>query len=265
MSYKFKTVRLVISQPRVSNSPQEWALPVNDLLTFGVQARTAGVEALVIADLAKRGEEDATRYLCVSEDGCRFCPAKATCPALAAEVASMVSDAQQAVDSVSFDAVDVVTPTAETAPDKLGAAMSKVKMIEDWCTAVRAEVERRLLSGQPVDGYKLVQGRKGARHWTDPETVESLLRKWRVKTEEMYKLSLISPTEAEKRMANWLDDKGFEHEPIVGPRNWAKLTKLVGQSDGKPSVAPASDKRPALVVGAQDDDFEDQSEADDLL
>lgn len=256
--YKVKTVRLVISQPRISHSPKEWALPIIDLLEFGTQARVAGVSALLLQETGDQKAIEAC--LNPSEDACRFCLAKATCPALAAEVAATVAFGD--TSDVEFADLDVAEPTSEVKSDALGIAMSKVGLIEVWCKGVRAEVERRLLSGEPVAGYKLVQGRKGARHWVDANEVEAQLRKWRVKTEEMYKLSLISPTEAERRMAKWLDDSGMEHDPIVGPRNWAKLLKKIGQSDGKPSVAPESDKRPALVVGASDDDFTDETGGD---
>ncbi|MNJ78158.1 hypothetical protein D3C77_758290 [compost metagenome] len=34
----------------------------------------------------------------------------------------------------------------------------------------------------------------------------------------------------------------------ANPRKWNKLQPLIGRSEGKPSVAPASDKRPALSM-----------------
>ena len=51
----------------------------------------------------------------------------------------------------------------------------------------------------------------------------------------MYDLKLISPTKAEKLLAG-------------NPRRWAKLEKLITRSDGKPSVAPATDRRPTKAV-----------------
>lgn len=263
-TYKFKSVRVVISQPRVANAPKEWALPVADLLTFGEKVSVAGGVAL--DQLRWPASEVPPSMFCVSDEACRFCPAKATCPTLRQEVLTAIASVGSVPeDAVSFDDLDVVVPTGGTPADTLGEAMRKAKLIEDWCTAVRAEVERRLLSGQGVDGYKLVQGRRGHRKWTNPNEVEELLKKWRCKTEEMYKLDLISPTEAERRMAEWMDGEGFAHKPLTGPRNWKKLLALVHQPEGKPSVAPVSDKRPALVVGAQADDFVNETAADDLL
>ena len=67
----------------------------------------------------------------------------------------------------------------------------------------------------------------------------------RLKVEEMFDLKLISPTTAEK----------LAKAGTIGPRQWKKLQEQYAQSQGKPSVAPASDKRPALTVAATADDF----------
>jgi len=71
----------------------------------------------------------------------------------------------------------------------------------------------------------------------------------RLKVEEMYDLTLISPTTAEK-----LTKAG-----TLGPKQWTKVQTLITQSEGKPSVAPESDKRPALVPSVNADDFSDLS------
>lgn len=263
MTYKFKSVRLVISQPRVENHPKEWTCSVEDLLEFGKQSLAKGRVALLLNDIKDKSpicEAD----LNPSEDACRFCLASATCPALRAEIAHTVALGARSTDDVEFEDLTVAQPSADTDSALLGAAMAKVGLVESWCKAVRAEVEKRLLSGQPVNGFKLVQGRRGARRWGNPDDVKAMLLKARCKPEEMYKFELISPTEAEKRMAPWLDADGNERQPILGPRQWAKVLAMVTQSEGSPSVAPESDKRPALVVGAQDDDFQDES-GEDLL
>ena len=69
------------------------------------------------------------------------------------------------------------------------------------------------------------------------EAVTKALKSFRLKNEDMYDMTLISPTKAEKL----LKDK---------PRQLAKVNALVTRAAGKPSVAPASDKRPALAAAA---------------
>jgi hypothetical protein len=233
----FTRVRLIISQPRLK-ALSEWVISVDELLAFGEQVKAAAKAC---------DEPDAP--LVPSYKGCKFCRAKATCPALRAEVTEAVFQAKAATaedfDDFTLDTAQVV-PQQQATAEWLSVAMSKVKLIEDWCKAVRAETERRLLAGQPVPGYKLVQGKMGNRKWADAEEAEAALKTFRLKTEEMYDLSLISPTTAEKLVGN----------KTLGPRQWKKLQPLITRSEGQPSVAPESDKRPALVVAADTSDFD---------
>jgi hypothetical protein len=134
----------------------------------------------------------------------------------------------------------------------LAVCMDAVDLIEGWCKATRAEVERRLLAGAAVPGWKLVQGKQGNRTWADPVEAEATLKKFRLKVEEMYDLTLISPTSAEKLAVQEVDGK-----PLIGPRQWKSLQEQIRRSDGKPSVAPAADKRPALTITAVADDFDE--------
>ena len=110
---------------------------------------------------------------------------------------------------------------------------------------MRAEVERRLLAGDAVPGFKVVQGKRGNRAWGNAAEAEEMLKGMRLKVEEMYDLKLISPTSAEKLVK----------AEVIGPRQWTKVKALITQSDGKPSVAPVSDPRAALVLAAAVDDF----------
>jgi hypothetical protein len=124
-------------------------------------------------------------------------------------------------------------------------------LVELWLKAVRAEGERRMFAGQVVPGFKLVQGKRGARRWSDAEAAEQQLKAMRLKVEEMFDLSLISPTAAE-RLTKAKDGE----KPAIGPRQWAKLQTLIVQPDGKPSVVPVTDARKALAIAPPADDFE---------
>jgi hypothetical protein len=135
-------------------------------------------------------------------------------------------------------------PTMETGDNYLSIAMSKVGLVEDWCKGVRAEVERRLLAGQKVDGFKLVEGRRGNRKWSDEAEVETLFKSFRMRQDDIYDMSLISPTKAEKLFKS-------------NPKRWEKVEALTSRSDGKPSVAFASDKRSEMTVQSVADDFRD--------
>lgn len=250
----FKHVRMVIHQPRVVKAPQEWDCTVEELLAFGAEAKQAvhWAKAAAIGVATKTQAEWEAEYLRPSVDACRWCRAKATCPKLRAEVLETVT---KQVPATADDFADLTIPgPAHIKPTDdawLGASMAKADLIEDWLKAVRAEVERRLLAGGDVPGYKLVQGKQGNRAWRDAAEAEKLLKSFRLKEAEMYDFKIISPTSAEKVLAE-------------SPKRWAKAQELITRSDGKPSVAPLKDKRPALEIKPVAEMFTDVSVADDL-
>ena len=221
-------VMMVIHQPRM-NHVSEWQITVDQLRQFGEEAKQKAQNILAGVIDYEPGEKQ-----------CKFCKAKALCPALKAEVLTTV-----AADASDFEDITEVPPVSEE-PSELSVMMSKVSLIEDWCKAVRAEVERKLFDGSEVPGYKLVEGRKGIRKWADEEAVLTAMKSFRMKKDDIYDYTLISPTKAEKVFSD-------------NPSLWEKLEKLTSRSDGKPSVAPATDRRPALTVSAIADDFADIS------
>jgi hypothetical protein len=237
-------VRLVIHQPRQDKRPREWAIDKASLFDFANEGMIAADEVRnAVADAGHVGWE--TYYLDPGNH-CKFCEAKATCPALA----------QMVMDTVGaeFEELTKVPEVKHEDGPTISSKLAAVSVIEDWCKAVRAEVERRLFEGTAVPGYKLVQGKRGSRQWRGAEEVESLFKNtFRLKVEEMYDFSLISPTTAEKRAA----------AGIIGPKQWAKVQDLITQSEGKPSVAPELDKRPALVMKPAEEGFTEAF--DDLL
>jgi hypothetical protein len=245
----FETVRLVIVQPR-AGGVKEWVTSVADLYAW------AGTDGAIAVDHVKRALATSTQadrdgqweeaFLRDGEKQCKFCPAKATCPALRDSVAQTVWCATPATPDEFADMT--APPPGDEEPQWISAALKQVDMIEDWCKAVRAEAERRLMAGDEVPGFKVVQGKKGNRKWVDAAAVETLFKEtFRLKIPEMYDLSLISPTSADK----------LAKAKIIGPRQWAKVTGLITQSEGRPHVAPASDPRPALDVRPVRDDFQD--------
>lgn len=257
----FERVRMAISQPRIKRAPSEWDCSVEELETWGRSTARSAVATCQQAKAIDRTNvvsavswEDV--FLRPAEKACKFCKAKATCPALRDEVASTVSTLGATPASPDeFAELEMATTEALKHADEawLSAALSKVDLIEDWCKSVRAETERRLLAGDQVPGWKLVQGKKGARQWANAKEAEETLKSMRVKLEDMYDFKLISPTTAEK----------LHKAGTIGPRQWPKLQGLITQKDGAPHVAPESDSRPALVVTPVVDDFTDVT-AEDL-
>jgi hypothetical protein len=219
-------VRTMIIQPRLDSITEE-AMSVEQLLAWGEETKAAAELALSMLN------KYTPAYYTPGPKQCQWCKAKLDCPAMIAIVK----------DETGADPFDDISEPAVPPADRIGKAMSNVDLIEDWCRAVRAEVERRLINGEPVEGYKLVEGRKGARAWTDAAAAEQLMKeKFRLTIDEMYDKKLISPTSAEKVLKE-------------SPKRWEQVKALIHSPQGKPSVAPESDKRPALKV-ADGSEFE---------
>lgn len=233
MIYDFDKVTVVIDQPRLNH---------RDSHTVTVDALRDFVEKVMVAvqrvdDEVRREPGGLREYLVPGDKQCRFCRAKSTCPAMRATVHELVASPGAAPGDFS----DVI-PVDETVGDNyLSMAMSSVDLVEHWCKAVRAEVERRLIAGKKVDGFKLVKGKRGPRQWSDEAAAEARMKAMRLKVSEMYKMTVISPTQADK---------------LLGPK-YQKVVDLVTQSDGKLSVAPVTDPRPEEQSVATAEDFRD--------
>lgn len=250
----FEKVRMVIHQPRLHHT-SEWTCSVEHLDRFGTKARQGAHHAVNVAD--KEKPEAVWFHLNPGDEQCRFCKAKAICPKLTAAVVKAVAgDFQDLNDTPIVEQIAEAENKINSLNNaQLGDALKSVDLIESWCKAIRAKAESELLAGNNVPGFKLVEGRRGARKWADEVEAETTLKTMRLKLEEMYALKLISPTDAEK----------LHKSGAIGPRQWPKLQQIIVQSEGKPSVAPESDKRPALKLEAAADQFEDLTAAEGLV
>lgn len=267
-------VRLAISQPRVSFKPSEYDLTVDELEAWGRTTARSAVNsarnALQLHAVHCRPEASSHErqgwertFLQPGEDQCRFCRAKATCPALRAEVLSaMVGHAPATADEfadLSIPGKEHIEPTTD---EWLDATYPKLDMIEGWVKAVLAELERRLLAGVQFKTAKLVEGRHGNRAWDDVAAVEEYLKeKVRLRNEEMYDMKLKSPTQIEK-LAPPLDKEGKVipaadgSKPAIGPRQWKEVVSHIVRAPAGKHVAPITDKRPALVITPMAEEFE---------
>lgn len=261
----FKRVRLVIHQPRITTMPSEWDCTVEELdaeieavkpkaelaLAYYASAEHVQANAAAAFKFYAKGEplpthQDGFDFLAdfnPSDDACRWCKAKAECPAVLKKV--------QDEAGVDFTADP---PDAASVPDDftaLGRLFKWVPFFEQFGKAVRAKAEGLLFEHknepavQEALGIKLVEGKKGSRQWGDVEKAEALLKDMRLKVEERCNLTLKSPPQIEKVLKE-------------SPRRWKRVTDagLIVQKEGQPSVAPLDDKRPAWVPPDSADDFD---------
>lgn len=255
-------VRVCIHQPRKEWFSEE-VLDVRELRAWAAIPRAAAPKVLAAWVMAEKFRDDnpaagpealaeelhAKGFLKVSDKGCRFCDAKAICPALRDTVGETLTGRAVASD---FDDLTVDTPedVKDYGGNYLANALAAAPMVEQWLAAIRAEADRRILvQGHTIPGFKVVEGRQGPRKWIDAAEVEL-----HVKTNVppairplFYKQSLDSPTQMENKLK-------------ASPQTWAAIQDLITRTDGKKAVVPVSDSRPASTGKAVIDDFEDMTE-----
>lgn len=221
LSNEFKHVHLVIIQPRLNHIDQ-WDLHIDDLECFADDLHEATALVREAQDAYEATGEFADHLFGPGEKPCRWCPAKGRCPALLEDVIKNFEDCS----------------SRALTNEELGDVLPLIPLIRDWINGIEAEVERELLVGHEIPGFKLVEGRRGPRKWTDPERAAQIMC-GALERSDMYEQSLISPTTAEKRLKK--------------TTAWTELQTVITQADGKPVVAANDDPRPAVsTVSFQD-------------
>lgn len=238
----FADVIIVIHQVRLSEKPNEWEIGARDLTDWVEHvAKPAAETAMLYVEGAATFPASLADYN-PGEKQCKFCKAKAVCPALAAHVEATIGADFEDIGDMTDNGIALVADLLTN--DDLGVIYESLDLIDSWAKAVRGRIEYELLAGNAVPGTKLVQGRKGHRKWLSTDEAEALLKSMRLKADQMYDFKVISPTQADKLLSK------------ESPRRWKKVEALITQPNGSPSVAPESDKRPALVIAPVADDFE---------
>lgn len=220
--YSAKSVVSHIVQPRLDHV-SVWEISAADLLAWGEEVKEHAAAALKPGAKRQPGEKQ-----------CRFCSAKAVCPALL----KMVEDTIGA----DLASMSELTPPTELSAAQLGAVLSNRALITGWMEAVAKLVTHRMTSGGTFPGWKLVEGRS-LRQWSDESEAERLLVA--ELGEKAYERKLISPAKAEKAM---------------GKKRAAILADVVVKPLGSPTLAPESDPRPPFGAVTADD-FDDLTES----
>lgn len=249
----WQRVRIIISQPRL-NHTDEWTCSVAELRAFALEVDAAAKTASIALAHAHNwiGSDDS--YLVAEEKACMFCRAKAVCPQATRKVEEsvgadfeMLGNIARAGDDAKETFIKAKVADAAEFYHNLAEKMDAIELIEDFCKAVRGRVEAELLGGADVPGYKLVEGRRGNRAYTDPGAVEKLLKKMRYKLTQMYTMKLIGVPAVEALLKK-------------KPKQWEQVKELIVQPPGKKSVARMSDTRAALVIPQVE--FESQDGSD---
>lgn len=264
MFYDIATVDTVIHMAR-KDYTSSCSYTVDNLLAFKEELKTYSLKG-------REGIEHETLYGCDRQfeekfltpgDHCStgFCAARAKCPALTKfALRTMIDDFDDLTedeDDIDIranvqDGIDTISYSGEITNEYLGKLMEAADTIDDWLRCVRGRVAAELLQGRTVPGFKLVEGRKGNRTWTNLAEAEKVMKSMRLRQDDIYKRTLVSPKQI---------------EDLIGKnvRKWNRIKPLISQSEGKPAVAPESDTRKTLEIKPVIDDFEVLNNCDDLI
>ncbi len=260
MLYDVLSVKMHIVQPRMDNI-STWEIDRRVLEeNFAAHMRRAASRALHLVEhpddlqvgypfLAMKNKPSGGDFAEPSDKICRFCRAKAICPILQKITVETLEQDFEDLESVDTKA-ELPAPVVEQirsipvpdTPERLAAAYGWLSIIRMWADSVEAAMVAQLNTHGETYGYKLVAGRPGPRKWTDAAAAEAELRK-ALKVDQAYDRKVISPTTAEK----------LHKSGDIGPKYWARLSNLIGRSDGKPMIVPSTDERPALVPAIEND------------
>lgn len=231
---EFRNVTFVIEQPLRTNS--EHTYTVAQINEWVEQNAAKAAKAILIHKMVGERalkEED----FAPAEKTCQWCKAKAVCPALKAKVEELIETDFETIQEVDHEFI------AESITiEKLAEVFPHLELLEDWIKAVRARIEHEVFAGNKVPGVKVVAGKRANRQWSSDEEAEALMKKFKMKQDQMYDLKLLGP----KPILEALKDQ---------PRRLKQIEALVTQAEGKPHVVHESDKRPAIEIKPVEDGF----------
>lgn len=173
---------------------------------------------------------------------CRYCPAAAYCPALLKYTLAIIAGEVEQMKSLISDPMPI-GDFEHTPVSDLATLIEQSSLVNKALDKGRARLIKEITENGAEDlPVKVVAG-NGRRKWKDERKAEEKLKAMRIKYENIFKIEVISPAQAEK---------------VVGPRQRKKLDDLITTSAGKPTLAPASDPRPALKPVIDDFDVVDE-------
>lgn len=210
--FPIDTVHFHIVQPRVKNF-SKWTTALQDLNAWAESVvRPAARKAYEGGGEFKQGK------WC---DDC-FCCAAGTCRARA--------DANAPVLQAQVDpATGRMKEEALLTNEEIGKLLPLLVMAEPWIKKVKKAALAKLLAGEEIPGWKLVEGRSN-RVLTDPKAAYAALVKAGYKKAMFYEQVPLPLTEAEKLITR------EEYHTILAP--------FIEKPKGAPTLASEGDKRP---------------------
>lgn len=209
--YSIDVVEMTIYQPRLENI-STWEIGAAQLENWAENILRPR------AQMAYNGEGDFA-----PGDHCRFCKAKHCCRALAEE-AEQIEQFYPGTPQTLGD-------------DEIAEILKRSAMYITWVNSITDYAQDQAVNhGKQWPGFKLVEGRSN-RVYTDEEQVARTLLNNGVPRKDIFTEKLLGITDMEKAITK----KKFD----------TLLSKLVIKPEGKPTLVPQDDKRPALNTAAR--------------
>lgn len=216
--YDITQVRVTIVQPRINNI-SSWQISVDELLAW------ANEELKPAAKLAFAG-----KGVIKAGDWCKFCAVKNRCRAL--------YEKQMEVAKYDFQEPTLLTD------EEIADILTKIPGLIEWANSVQSYAQdEAITNGKVWNGFKLVEG-VSRRKWLDEDkAAEAIFSNIPEASEDqVYEMKLKSISALEKE---------FGKKTIA-----EKLSNVIVKPQGKPTLVPLSDKRPALGIEEAKNDFQ---------
>lgn len=215
--YDITKVRLTIVQPRIDNI-SSFEISVEELINWAEE------ELRPRAEMAFNGEGELN-----AGDWCKFCAVKNRCRKLY----------EQALEVAKHDFAEPELLTDE----EISKLLKLSPRLVDWLNSVSEYASRQAVEQNKTwPGFKLVAGRS-IRKWIDEDkATEAILTNCpELSEEDIFNMKLKSITTLEKLLGK--------------ARFAATLSEVVIKPEGKPTLVPLEDKRPALGLEDAVNDF----------
>lgn len=165
----------------------------------------------------------------VPGDWCRFCKARATCIA-------------RSDHNLSLERFDRALPPL-LPDDVVGDILLRAQDLKSWLSDLEEYALSALLDGRAIAGWKAVEGR-AVRAWTDQEAAFKAAKAAGIDEAILYKRVPVTLAALEKD---------------IGKKAFAPLIPYVTTPPGKPTLAPETDRRPAITNRpTAEDDFKEE-------
>lgn len=202
--YDIQTVHLHIFQPRL-NHVSVSTIPRNELMDWGVfQVQPKAKEAF-----------DGPGTRCAGE-WCQFCRAKGQCPTQTAQCLDSVAP-YRTKDPLLMSGADYA------------AVLPLLEPLKSWISQIEDVALQRLLAGEEINGYKVVEGRSN-RTFSDQDAAFDAIIAAGYDRDLLYERRPLTLSATEKLMGK------AKFEEVAG--------QYVVKPHGAPTVVPITDKRP---------------------